>query len=63
LNFKEQIKNSIHLNLTDEEKTYLTIEMNQILRDYNNNYSNNDMASAFNKVFKALTGKDYSNYK
>jgi hypothetical protein len=57
----------IELELTDQEAQYLSIEMNCILRQYQQNYAgrrfdNEDMGNAFNKVFKALTGEDHEQW-
>ena len=57
---------NLNINLTKKEADYLAIEMNCILRQYKQVYNgecfdNNDMANAFNKVYKALTGKDHEN--
>lgn len=59
---------TITLELTEEEASYLLIEMNILLRsyrqDYNNiRFDNPDMGSAFNKVFKVLSskGEDHEN--
>ena len=56
----------IIIELTKKEADYLAIEMNCILREYNQTYNgkrfdNKDMASGFNKVYKALTGEDHEN--
>ena len=54
----------ITLELTDEEASYLASEM---IRQFGpipyagKQFTNPDMASAFNKVFKALSGRDHEN--
>jgi hypothetical protein len=53
--------------LTKVEKDYLMIEMNCILRSYGQTYNgqrfdNEHMGSGFNKVFKALSGRDHEQY-
>jgi len=57
----------IELDLTEEEIGYLIIEMNCLLRSYRKfykgqRYDNSNMGSAFNKVFKVLTGEDHERY-
>jgi hypothetical protein len=52
----------ITLQLTDEEASYLSIEMNMLLCNYGTKFVNPHMGSAFNKVFKALAGEDHQNY-
>lgn len=57
----------VDLELTEEEASYLTIEMNNILREFGmepyngRHFTNPVMAAAFNKLFKALTGQDHHN--
>jgi hypothetical protein len=53
----------IILELTDEEAKYVSIQMNIILRDFGNNFTNKDMASGLNKVFKSLSGRNHENCK
>jgi hypothetical protein len=58
------VMKKIELELTKEEANYLTSEMDGILREYKQTYNgrrfdNKDMGNAFNKVYKALTGKDH----
>jgi len=57
----------IELELTEEEINYLTIEMNCLLRSYKTiyngqKYDNEDMGNAFNKIYKALTGKNHETW-
>lgn len=58
---------NLNIELSQEEKDYLMIEMNCILRSYCQTYNgqrfdNEHMGSAFNKVFKALSGRDHEQY-
>lgn len=59
-------KKIITVELTPEERSYLIMEMNMLLRNfrvssYGGCYTNPDMGSAFNKIFKALTGENHIN--
>ena len=58
---------TLSVELTQGEADYLTSELNMILREfdtvpYNGKmFTNPEMASAFNKVFKAIVGRDHEN--
>jgi hypothetical protein len=57
----------IELELTQEEFDYLGIEMNCLLRSYQSSYAgqrydNVDMGNVFNKVFKAISGRDHERW-
>ena len=64
------MNNIIMLNvaLTEQEASYLVMELNCILKEYKQEYNgkqfdNKEMASAFNKVYKALTNIDHENVR
>lgn len=58
---------TLSIELTKDEASYLSSEMNSVLREFGfrpyngRQFSNPVMASAFNKVFKALVGRDHEN--
>lgn len=58
---------TLSIELTADEASYLSSEMNCILREFGvrpyngKQFTNPVMASAFNKVFKALVGRDHEN--
>lgn len=56
------MKNKITLELTEQEKSYLTIETNIKLRNYKVEWENDDMLEGYNKLYKALTGENHNNY-
>jgi hypothetical protein len=58
----------LNIELTEQEVDYIIIELNEILKQYKQEYNgkrfdNKDMASAFNKVYKALTNIDHENVR
>ncbi len=56
------------LNLNPQEKEYLISDIELTLRQFGHlpyngkQFTNPIMAKSFNKIFKALTGKDHTNY-
>lgn len=58
---------TLAIELTKNEASYLASEMEGILRQFGlrpyngQQFTNPDMASAFNKVYKALVGHDHNN--
>lgn len=64
---KSEAMVTLSIQLTEDEASYLSSEMNSILREFGSRpyngrqFTNPVMASAFNKVFKALAGRDHEN--
>lgn len=64
---KSEAMVTLSIQLTEDEASYLSSEMNSILREFGSHpyngrqFTNPVMASAFNKVFKALVGRDHEN--
>lgn len=58
---------NLTIELTKEEAEYLVEEMNIILRQFGllpyngRQFTNPDMASAFNKVYKGIVGENHKN--